>query len=82
MTSFRSGLTQPYVVVLLGMVGAGTAYGLFLGARNLTRDPHIVITDRRTNPFPWLSVTQGQNLKLMSVNRKWEEDKTVKPTFS
>ena len=82
MPSLRSGLKEPYLLVLGGMMGAGFAFGAFMTVRKLLVDPDVVITHRHSNPYPWLSVPQGKNLKLISAKRQFnEEDKTVKPTF-
>lgn len=82
MTHFFEGLKQPYVVVLLGMMGLGLSYGAFVTVRKLSQDPHVVVFHRHSNPYPWLSVPQGKNLKLMTAKRKFNpEDHTIKPTF-
>ena len=65
------------------MVGGGAVAGISLSIRNLAKDPNLVWINRHTHPFPWLSVTQDRNLKLISVNRKFEQrGSEVKPTFS
>ncbi len=82
MTSFYQGLKQPYAIILLGMVGVGLSFGAFMTVRKLLLDPDVVIAHRHSNPYPWLSVPQGKNLKLMSARRQFhEEDKTVRPTY-
>ncbi len=75
--------TKPYITVLLVMVSSGALAGLSLSIRNLAKDPNCVWLNRHGNPFPWLHVSQDCNLKLISVNRKWENSESqVKPTFS
>jgi hypothetical protein len=65
------------------MVGGGATAGIALSVRNLRKDPQLAWYNRQENPFPWLHVTQGENLKLVAASRKFDENnKEVKPTFS
>ena len=65
------------------MVGGGATAGIALSVRNLRKDPQLVWYNRHGNPFPWLNVAQGENLKLIAASRKFDEsNKQIKPTFS
>ncbi|CEL59821.1 hypothetical protein RSOLAG1IB_03755 [Rhizoctonia solani AG-1 IB] len=56
----------PIYAVVVGAVGGAGWYMTRLATR-----PDIV-WDRRNNPTPWLSVEQGMQTKLMSVNQKFD----------
>ncbi|KAH7343510.1 hypothetical protein B0J17DRAFT_642640 [Rhizoctonia solani] len=56
----------PIYAVVAGAVGGAGWYISRLATR-----PDI-IWDRRNNPTPWMSVEQGMQTKLMSVNQKFD----------
>ncbi|KAF8709567.1 Cytoplasmic tRNA 2-thiolation protein 1, partial [Rhizoctonia solani] len=57
----------PIYAVVVGAVGGAGWYMTRLATR-----PDIV-WDRRNNPTPWMSVEQGMQTKLMSVNQKFDK---------
>ncbi|KAG8726688.1 hypothetical protein FRC12_023171 [Ceratobasidium sp. 428] len=57
----------PIYAVVVGAVGGA---GWYLG--RLARGPDVV-WDRRGNPTPWMSVQQGMQTKLMTVNQKFDK---------
>ncbi|KAJ3103189.1 3-dehydrosphinganine reductase [Phlyctochytrium planicorne] len=65
--------------VLVGAVTLGLGGGAFLMQNVLRKDPTIVLVNKSENPFPWLKVDQGTNLKLYAVNQKF--DKNVEKGF-
>ncbi|KAJ3043305.1 hypothetical protein HDV00_005308 [Rhizophlyctis rosea] len=71
----------------LGVVGSTLASGLALGERNLAKDPYVAQPSREHAYDKWLQIGQDQNLKLYSVNHKFQNNKPpvesymdVKPT--
>ncbi|CAE6446185.1 unnamed protein product [Rhizoctonia solani] len=62
----------PIYAVVVGAVGGAGWYCTRLATR-----PDI-IWDRRNNPTPWMSVEQGMQTKLHSVNQKFDKTQTVK----
>ncbi|KAJ1308932.1 hypothetical protein OPQ81_004616 [Rhizoctonia solani] len=57
----------PIYAVVVGAVGGAGWYCTRLATR-----PDI-IWDRRNNPTPWMSVEQGMQTKMMSVNQKFDK---------
>jgi hypothetical protein len=47
--------------------------------RNLRNDPTLLLVNKAKNPYPWLNVDQGTNIKLYAVNAKF--DKSVEKGF-
>ncbi|CUA69409.1 hypothetical protein RSOLAG22IIIB_03934 [Rhizoctonia solani] len=64
----------PIYAVVLGAVGGAGWYCTRLATR-----PEVV-WDRRNNPAPWMSVEQGMQTKMLSVNQKF--DKTWQRSLS
>ncbi|KAH9987898.1 hypothetical protein BJV74DRAFT_773704 [Russula compacta] len=52
------------------VVGA-TVLGCGWYLTHLARGPHVIWT--KSNPTPWNNVKQDENVKLMSVNQKFEK---------
>ncbi|KAI8923780.1 hypothetical protein BC831DRAFT_509293 [Entophlyctis helioformis] len=69
---FFAHVKKPYLTILASGVVLGVGGGALLIVRNLRTDPTFALYNKRTNPYPWLSVPQDQNLKLYSVNQKFE----------
>ncbi|KAG9103972.1 nucleotidyltransferase [Ceratobasidium sp. 392] len=57
----------PIYAVVVGAVGGAGWY-----LTRLARGPDV-IWDRRGNPTPWMSVQQGMQTKLMTVNQKFDK---------
>ncbi|CAE6466009.1 unnamed protein product [Rhizoctonia solani] len=57
----------PIYAVVLGAVGGAGWYCTRLATR-----PEVV-WDRRNNPAPWMSVEQGMQTKMLSVNQKFDK---------
>ncbi|KAI9455791.1 hypothetical protein BJY52DRAFT_1278636 [Lactarius psammicola] len=55
------------IYVVVGAVVAGGSWYL----TRLARGPHIIWT--KSNPTPWNDVKPDENVKMMSVNQKFEK---------
>ncbi|TPX58583.1 hypothetical protein PhCBS80983_g03017 [Powellomyces hirtus] len=64
---------NPPLVLLAGAVGFGLSAAAFIGTHILKNDPTVVLRRKKDDPYPWIHVTPDQNLKLYSVNRKFEK---------
>ncbi|KAJ3086915.1 hypothetical protein HDU96_004719 [Phlyctochytrium bullatum] len=65
--------STPYLAVLASAVGLTALTGGWFISHQLRNNPNVVVVNKRQNPFPWLQVDQGTNLKLYAVNRKFEK---------
>ncbi|KAJ1538785.1 hypothetical protein HK405_013481 [Cladochytrium tenue] len=63
---------NPPLYLLLGAVAFGVGGGLFFIQRNLRNDPTLVLVNKANNPYPWMHVSQGTNIKLYAVNQKFD----------
>ena len=61
------------MIPLAGFVGTTLAGGAWYLGHKLRHDPTIV-THSKTDPFPYMRVGPNENLKLYSVNQKFEEN--------
>ncbi|KAJ3326066.1 hypothetical protein HDU76_013039 [Blyttiomyces sp. JEL0837] len=64
----------PFLVLLVSAVGGTLAAGGLLMAHRIRDDPHLVVVNKKDNPYPWLNVDQNTNLKLYAVNRKFDKN--------
>ncbi|KAI8832890.1 hypothetical protein BC829DRAFT_448846 [Chytridium lagenaria] len=67
--------STPYLTFLVSAVSVAALTGGWLMSHRIRNDPNVVIFNRKENPFPWLQVDQGTNLKLYAVHRKFEKEK-------
>jgi len=74
-------IKTPYVATLVVASSAAFVGAAFMGFHYLTNDPTVVLIKKKETPFPYLLLKQDQNIKLYSVNNKFE-DSTVKPTYT
>ncbi|KAJ3286805.1 hypothetical protein BCR33DRAFT_789383 [Rhizoclosmatium globosum] len=70
---------NPPIYLLFTAVGFGVGLAGYFGWHAIRTDPHLLLVNKKTNPHPWLSVDQGTNIKLYSINQKF--DKNVKKGY-
>ncbi|KAJ3319849.1 hypothetical protein HDU76_000435, partial [Blyttiomyces sp. JEL0837] len=67
---------NPPLTLLALAVTFGVGLGAFTIQNVLRRDPSLVLVNKKANPYPWLHVSQGENLKLYAVNQKFDSSIT------
>jgi hypothetical protein len=71
---------EPFLIILGGMVGFASTGAIFMLGRSLLTDPTICLKDKKTNPLPWLSLSQSKNVKMVNFGRDFSSG-IVKPTY-
>ncbi|KAL1930163.1 hypothetical protein VTP01DRAFT_1317 [Rhizomucor pusillus] len=62
---------KPEIVPIVVVVGSACGLAGWYLTR-LARGPEVV-WDRRNNPYPWQNIDQNTQVKLMTVNQKFDK---------
>ncbi|KAJ3380198.1 hypothetical protein HDU84_006080 [Entophlyctis sp. JEL0112] len=71
---------NPPVMVLGFAIAFGLTGAAITAIHALRNDPTLLLYNKKENPYPWLNVSQGTNIKFHAVNQKF--DASIKKGFS
>ncbi|KAJ3202192.1 hypothetical protein HDU83_005936 [Entophlyctis luteolus] len=63
---------NPPVMLLVFAVSCGLGGAAFTATHFFRNDPTLLLVNKKKNPYPWLNVDQGTNIKFYSVNQKFD----------
>ncbi|KAI7882392.1 hypothetical protein K492DRAFT_193648 [Lichtheimia hyalospora FSU 10163] len=74
---FRKSIFKPEVAPLIAILGTALGGAVFIGLKQ-SRAPDVC-WDHKHNPYPWQEIKDGEQVKLMALNQKydsrWERSK-------
>lgn len=67
---FRKSILKPEVAPLIAILGTALGGAVFMSVKQ-SRAPDVC-WDHKHNPYPWQEIKDGEQVKLMALNQKYD----------